>query len=101
MEFLDKLGQPVVVIGILALVILELVKARRTEAVRRRDQNGGNVVVQAIKEAAKEQCAAIEKDGRATRDAFQGFDRRMAEHEDREERKWEDVDRSIRALREG
>lgn len=79
--------------GVLALVILELVKQRK-------NNNGGNPVVKAIDRLGTSLGHTISCDGAQTRqkleDAHRATDQRLMEHEAREERKWDAVEAALR-----
>jgi hypothetical protein len=78
-------------VGIIALVILEVIKRRDTNKRDRAYVNGDNPIVKAIQLSADKQVAAIERDGDRTREMFGRYDVRMGEHERREEEEWRAV----------
>jgi hypothetical protein len=99
MEFLDKLSSPFVVIGVLALCVFELVKHMDLAKMRKRDMNGGNPVVSAINRLTETTTAEHARTREKLCDCFGALDKRLAEHEIREERKWDSVDFALRDKR--
>ena len=87
---LPALDNPYVVIGILALVLLELVKMMTLAKRRRVDMNGGNPVVKALDKLGKDIVLAVQVDGEKTRtrttEVAAAAEKRQTEHQEREER---------------
>jgi hypothetical protein len=77
---LSKIENPIVVLGIMALVVFELVKRVEIMKARQAYQNGDSPFITA--------CHDLRD---AINAGFMAQDKRMSEHESREERQWEKV----------
>lgn len=86
-------------VGIIALVVLELDKRRLARQKDERWQNGSNPVVNAIKELS----VVVSTENQSTRakivEVFAAVDKRQEEHQAREERQLENLAREIREHR--
>lgn len=82
-------------ISLLALVVLELKKQAENKKQRIQDQNGENPVVRAL--GTINETMKREHDLTRTKlaECYSGTDKRMEEHERREENKWDETNRSL------
>jgi len=81
LDLLEKLSSPAVALGLALLIMYESQKRKDRHRLEKRDANGGNPVVNAIKDLKESTRDQHMQTRERLTECFGAMDRRLAEHE--------------------